>query len=173
MTRLSSIFSFNTLRGSLWPGSAVLLALTLVGLAEVGVRFLVPNLGWSEGRSSLGQWVRQLCYDIDTRCPEIWLMGNSVLAYGVDVDSLESRTSKTVIALPFGGATVSGATAMLEFFLRRAPRPPDLVVFCITKDDLNLHGERAWFEKNYLEYDTLRGMTFDRICRLADSRNTL
>lgn len=173
MTRPSSIFSFSTLRCSLRPGSAVVFALVLIGMAEIGVRHLTPNLGWYEGLSSLGQWVGRLEYELETRQPDIWLMGNSVLAYGVDVAALESRTGKTALAMPFGGATVAGSTAMLEYYIQRAPHPPKQVIYCITKDDLNLHGERSWISTKYLEYETWRGISFDRIFRLADSRNTI
>ena len=173
MTCLSSIFSFRTLRSSLRPGSAVVFALVLIGLAEIGVRHLTPNLGWYEGLSSLGQWMGRLEHELETHQPDIWLMGNSVLAYGVDVSAFENMTGKTAIAMPFGGATVAGSTAMLEYYLKRAPHPPQHVIYCITKDDLNLHGERAWISTKYLEYETWRGLSFDRIFRLADSRNTI
>ena len=173
MIRLSSIFSFRTLRSSLRPGSAVVFALALIGMAEIGVRHLTPNLGWYEGLSSLGQWVGRLEHELKTHQPDIWLMGNSVLAYGVDVAALEYQTGKTAVAMPFGGATVAGSTAMLEYYIKRAPHPPKHVLYCITKDDLNLHGERAWISTKYLEYETWKGLSFDRIFRLADSRNTI
>ena len=173
MIRLSSIFSFRTLRSSLRPGSAVVFALALIGMAEIGVRHLTPNLGWYEGLSSLGQWVGRLEHELETHQPDIWLMGNSVLAYGVDVAALEYQTGKTAVAMPFGGATVAGSTAMLEYYIQRAPHAPKHVLYCITKDDLNLHGERAWISTKYLEYETWKGLSFDRIFRLADSRNTI
>lgn len=173
MIRLSSIFSFKTLRGSFRPGAAILVTLCVLMMAEIGMRFFTPNLGWYEGLSSLGQWVARLQYDLKTHQPEVWLSGNSVLAYGVDIDRLEQQTYNSAVALPFGGATLAGDTAMVEYFLRRAPVPPKTVVFCLTKDDLNLNGERFWISKRYMEYDTWRGLTIDRIFRLADSRNTI
>lgn len=173
MTRRLSIFSFNTLRASFRPGTAVMVAVVCILLAEAGVRRLTPNLGWYEGLSSLGQWVGRLHHELKVHQPDTWLMGNSVLAYGVDIRTLEKRTGRKIAAMPFGGATVAGSTAMLEYYLKRAPRKPKHVVYCITKDDLNLHGERAWISTKYTEYDSWKGLTFDRIFRLADSRNTI
>lgn len=173
MTFRSSIFSFRTLRGSYWPGPAVWLALVIVAAVEIGLHLATPNLGWYEGLSSLGQWVRRLQHELDSRRPEIWLMGNSVLAYGIDTAEIERSTGRTVLAMPFGGSTVAGSTAMLEYYLRRVPRPPGQVVYCLTKDDLNVNGERAWISAKYLKYDTLGGLTTDRIFRLADSRSTI
>ena len=173
MTSPSSIFNFSTLRASFRPGAAAFLALILVAAAELGVRFLTPNLGWYEGLSSLNQWVARLRHELQTTQPDIWLMGNSVLAYGVDIAELERQTGKTALAMPFGGATVAGSTAMLEYYLRRVPRPPEHVAFCITKDDLNPNGERSWISETYLKYDTWRGLSLERMFRLADSRNTL
>ena len=173
MTRLSSIFSFKTLQGSFRPGAAALLALAFIAAAEIGVRLLTPNLGWYEGMSSLGQWVGLLQHEVKTRQPEVWLMGNSILAYGIDAESLERQTGLSVLALPIGAATLAGDAAMLEYFLRRAPVLPKKVIFCITKDDLNLNGDRAQISGHYLAYDTWRGISIDRIFRLADSRQTL
>ncbi len=100
-------------------------------------------------------------------------MGNSVLAYGIDTAELERLTGRTVVAMPFGGATVAGSTAMLEFYLRRAAQPPSQVIYCLTKDDLNQNGERAWISSKYLKYDSLEGLTIERVFRLADSRSTI
>jgi len=166
------------MRESLWrllrPSGACLLALVLVLAAECAVRALVPNLGWYEGLSSLTQWVNRLGYELKTVRPARWLCGNSVLAYGVDTDRLAAATGDTAsIALPFGGATFAGDVAMLSYFLRRAPQPPREVVFILTKDDLNSAGERSYTSKKYLEYDTLRGITLDRVLRLAGSRSTI
>lgn len=165
-------------RESLWrllrPSGACLLALAIVLAAEGAVRTLVPNLGWYEGIGSLTQWVNRLGYELKTVRPARWLCGNSVLAYGVDTDRLAAATGGTPsIALPFGGATFAGDVAMLSYFLRRAPQPPREVVFILTKDDLNAAGERAYTSRKYLEYDTWRGITLDRVLRLACSRSTI
>ena len=156
------------------PSAACLLALAIVLAAECTVRALVPNLGWYEGLSSLVQWVNRLGYELKTVRPARWLCGNSVLAYGVDTDRLAAATDDTAsIALPFGGATFAGDVAMLSYFLRRAPQPPREVVFILTKDDLNAAGERSYTSRKYLEYDTWRGITLDRVLRLAGSRSTI
>ena len=173
MKHRSSIFSFKTLQGSLRPGAAVWLALALLAAAELGLRILTPNLGWYEGMSSLNQWVSLLRHELKTRRPEIWLMGNSILAYSVDVERLNADHGLSVAALPIGGSTLGGDTAMLEYFLRRAPRSPRTVLFCITKDDLNPNGDRTSISRRYIEYDTWRGISPERLFRLVDSRQTL
>lgn len=162
---------------SLWrlllPSRALLLALVLLLFAELAVRLLVPNLGWYEGLSSFTQWVDRLRYELRTQRPDTWFLGNSVLAYGVDVDQYAAETGHTALALPFGGATFQGEIAMLEYFLRRAPVAPSNVIFCLTKDDFNPNGERAFTSRKYLEFDTWRGLSFDRVFKLAGSRNTI
>ena len=170
----SSIFSFSTLRASLWPGRALWLALVLVAAVETALRFCTPNLGWYEGISSLSQWVSRLDWELETRRPSVWLFGNSVLAYGVDADLLSSLSSRSCIALPFGGATLAGETAMMRRFWRTAPAHPSDLVFCITKDDVNPNGERSWISKKYLFYDTLAARLHpDRLFKLFSSRQTI
>jgi len=173
MTRLSSIFSSSTLRASLLPSRAVVFALAVVAAAELAVRAVPPDLGYYEGVSSLDEWVACLAHDIARDKPRRWLAGNSVLAYGVDAPRLARGSGTSCIALPFGGATFEGEVAMAEHFLRRAPAKPEEIVFCLTKDDFNANGERSWTSRRYLEYDTWRGLTLNRVLRLAGSRNTI
>ena len=170
----SSIFSFSTLRASLWPGRALWLALALVAAAETALRFCTPNLGWYEGMSSLSQWVSRLDWELETRRPSVWLFGNSVLAYGVDAPLLSDLSGRTCAALPFGGATLAGETAMMRRFWRTAPAHPSDLVFCITKDDVNPNGERSWISRKYLAYDTLPARLHpDRLFKLFSSRQTI
>lgn len=173
MTRLSSIFSSRTLHASLLPGKAVWFALALVAACELALRAVPPDLGYYEGASSLEEWVRCLERDIAGGKPPRWLLGNSVLAYGVDAPRLARGSGAGCAALPFGGATFAGETAMGEHFLRRAPAEPEEIVFCVTKDDFNANGERAETSGRYLAYDTWRGLTLNRLLRLASARNTL
>lgn len=170
----SSIFSFSTLRASLLPGRAVWLALALVAAVELLLRFSAPNLGWYEGLSSLPQWVSRLEWELRAHRPTTWLFGNSVLAYGVDTDALSATLSRPCIALPFGGATLSGDAAMMRHFHRTAPEKPTDLVFCITKDDVNPNGERSWISKKYLTWDTLPARLHpDRLFKLCSSRQTI
>ena len=173
MTSRLSRFSFKTLRSCFLPGLA-LLALLLVAAAEIALRFCSPNLGWYEGLSSLSQWVSRLSWEIETRKPAVWLFGNSVLAYGVDAPELSRLTGRSCAALPFGGATVAGETAMMRHFYRSAPRKPTDLVFCITKDDVNPNGERSWISKKYLAWDSLPSrLAPDRLFKLFSSRQTI
>lgn len=170
----SSIFSFSTLRASIRPGRAVWLAIVLVTAAELLLRFSAPNLGWYEGLSSLPQWVSRLEWELRDRHPTVWLLGNSVLAYGVDADALSATLARPCIALPFGGATLAGDAAMVRHFFRSAPEKPTDLVFCITKDDVNPNGERAGISKKYLGWDRLPARLHpDRLFKLCASRQTI
>ena len=60
MTRLSSIFNFDTLRGSFRPGRAVAAALLLVAAVEAGARWLGPHLRMEESIASFDLWVDHL-----------------------------------------------------------------------------------------------------------------
>lgn len=172
MTRLSSIFSFSTLRTSFWPGGAVVAAVALIAALELGIRFYAPRTSWRSGFPSFDLLVDHYRYRLATTRPDVWLMGNSTLAGGVDVEQLTTASGRAIQALPVGSGTLAGQTAMLDYFLRRSPVPPTQVVVCLTKDDLNARGGRADVSARYLEYDSWRGLTVDRLFRLDDVRTT-
>jgi hypothetical protein len=168
MIRLSSIFSFSTLRGSFRPTGAAVMAVALVVALELGVRLYAPRIQWSAGIPSFDLLVDHYRHRLANTRPDIWLMGNSTLERGVDEILLQSTTGHSIQPLPVGSGTLAGEIAMLEYFLRRTPAFPKRVVFCLTQDDLNDRGYRAEISKRYLEYDSWRGWTVDRFFRLDD-----
>jgi hypothetical protein len=173
MTPPSSTSSSKTLRATFWPGRAAALALVLVALAEFGARRLAPNIRLEESVASFDLWADHLARDVNARRPEIWLIGNSTLHYGVDAGRMQSEGGASVMALPFGSGTLAGETAMLDYFLRRTRARPRQVVFFLTKDDLNSGGLRADVSRTYLKYGTWRGIDMGRLFRLDDIRKTL
>lgn len=179
----SSIFSFSTLSASLWPGRALWLALALVAAAETALRFWPPRLGYHEGISSLPQWVSLLEWELETRRPTVWLLGNSVLAYGVDAEALSASTGQSCLALPFGNATLAGDVAMASHFADHLSHAhakgtsrllPRNIVVCITKDDVNPNGLRAWLSKKYMSWDSLSArLQPGRMFKIFASRQTI
>lgn len=63
------------------------------------------------------------------------------------------------IKLCHGAATVTGSSAMLDFYLGRCTYTPDFVLLALTKDDLNLNGLGSTVSKTYLEYMTWKKYT--------------
>lgn len=170
MTRLSSIFSFDTLRASFRPGRAAILAAAILVAGEGGLRLAAPRLEWRGGVPSFDLLVSHYRYALARDRPARWLMGNSTLERGIEFERLASLSGIPLQALPVGSGTLAGQVAMLEYFLRRVPTPPREVVFCLTKDDLNRHGYRAEISRRYLDYGTWRDLTVDGLFRLDDVR---
>lgn len=81
--------------------------------------------------------------DIKARPCDIFLVGNSTLAEGVDRPLLEQLTGKQVAKMPMGSATVRAMTACLERYLAESPTKPGTVVVMVSPDDLNKNGYRA------------------------------
>jgi hypothetical protein len=151
MTRLSSIFSFETFRLRPWFPKATIAALLLLAGAEVAARHAVKTQKLHVDPSG-----RQLLADhrnaIKRNQGDIWLLGNSTLGYGVDEKLLATRTGTHLLKLPHGSATVGASAKLLNYYLDLAPHPPREVVVFVTKDDLNLNGYRAAVSA---EYETL------------------
>ena len=156
MKRHSSIFSFETLERPRSAPKGALFAVSLLLLFEFATRLLVANEMLVQVLP-LADWVASKRDTILREHPDVWLLGNSTLDYGVDTDILEKASGFTVVKLSHGSATVRGSVAMLEYYLSRVDRIPKAVVLLATKDDLNRNGSRADASDRYLEYDTLLG----------------
>ena len=150
MTRLSSIFSFDTLRASFRPGRAVVLAVAFLAAGEGGLRLAAPRFQWRDGVPSFDLLVSRYRYALARHRPALWLLGNSTLERGVEFDRLASLAGVSIQALPVGSGTLAGQVAMLEYFLHRTPAPPRQVVFCLTKEDLNRQGKTAEISRRNL-----------------------
>lgn len=151
MTRLSSIFSFETFRLRPWFPKATLAALLLLVGAEAATRSEVRR-----GKLHVDPTARQLIADhvklISGNKDDIWLLGNSTLGYGVDEKLLAQKTGAHFLKLPHGSATVGASARILNYYLSldsaKAHPPREVVVF-VTKDDLNLNGYRAEVSAEY------------------------
>jgi hypothetical protein len=151
MTRLSSIFSFETLRVSRWFPRATVAALALFVGAEAAARYAVHKHKLQIDPSGR-QLIEQHCKAVTQNQGDIWLLGNSTLGFGVDQKLLAQRTGANLLKLPHGSATVGATARLLDFYLGMAPHAPREVVVFVTKDDLNLNGFRA---SASVEYETL------------------
>lgn len=168
----SSIFSFKTLRGFVRPGRAVWLAVGLILGAEGLVRWAGVSGHLPPPRSLDEHVSHQLARTRETE-GAIWLVGNSTLGYGVDTDELQRTLGRPVVALIHGSTTARGSVAMVDYYLRNGARKPSRIVMCMTKDDLNVNGERAAKSKRYLLYGSWRSLSLERALLLARSREDI
>ena len=168
----SSIFSFKTLRGFVRPGRAVWLAVGLILGAEGLVRWAGVS-GHLPPPRSLDEHVSQQLARTREAEGAIWLVGNSTLGYGVDIDELQRILGRPVVALIHGSATVRGSAAMVDYYLRNGAQKPSRIVMCMTKDDLNLNGERTATSRRYLNYGSWRAFSLERALILARSREDI
>lgn len=153
MTRLSSIFSFDTLRlrGGLGAPKAMLLALVLLVGAELTARHALHR-GWIKRDPSLPHLIEDQRADIARHPDAVWLLGNSTLAVGVDEKQLASATGIEMVKLIHGSATVRASKRMLEYYLAAAPKPPRQLLFFVNIDDLNINGDRTERSQGYIQF---------------------
>lgn len=82
---------------------------------------------------------------------DIWLVGNSTLANGVNTDQVEKGTGLKVLKTPMGSATGEAMCLLaIEGIKSIKKMPADLFLF-VTKDDFNLKGLRGETSKNYIK----------------------
>jgi len=129
---------------------ATLLALLVLVAAEVGVRYRKAQSDSIFGHSFVFQFHR---YEqmVQATPQDIWLIGNSTLAAGLDEPAFEAATGLSTAKMPHGSCSLAGYAALVDYYLDRGPAPKRLVIF-ITKDDLNLRGLRADSTEQYTRY---------------------
>ena len=159
-----SIFSFDTLTGPWRSPKAAILALVLFASTEFVVRAQLATEHIATD-PSLWSLAREHRLEIDERRPQVWLMGNSTLAYGIDVDSLRRETGQKLVAISHGTATARASSAMLAHYLRLSPKVPETVVLFVSKDDLNMSGSRAHASRRYHRFDSLFGWQLEDLLR--------
>ncbi len=111
--------------------------------------------------------------------PPLWLVGNSVLEFGIDQKQMSKALGIQIIKLCHGGATVRGSAAMLDFYLNEISYKPEYVMLVVSKDDFNPNGFGAqtsetyldlmtWkkFKRNYSWLRSVRGSLYDKILTL-------
>jgi hypothetical protein len=176
MKHLLSIFNFNTMRGSMKMPRAVILCLCLVFTAEMAARMMVRT-GRLEQDKSLQKLLADNVSYLQQNRPPLWLVGNSVLEFGIDQKQLSKDLGLAAISLCHGGATVRGSAAMLDFYLQEVSYKPEYVMLVVSKDDFNPNGLGArtsetylrlmpwWgkYKKNYSWLRSVRGSLYDKI----------
>jgi hypothetical protein len=171
MKHLLSIFSFDTLRLPRLVPLSWLLAFLLVVLAEGTARVLLHN-GVLKHTGSLKGLIEGNLASLLESPAEIWLVGNSVLAYGIDEQYLSGNFDIDTAKLCHGSATVRGSAAMLDYYLQRLEYRPSLLVILVTKDDFNVAGDRAVNSQAYIEYTTWKS-TVRYCCTLRSARRSI
>ncbi len=139
------LFDFNTLRLPRRVPHDVLLALLLLVGCEVAARaYFVPD-------GSLRQLVDGYVDRLNADHPSIWLCGNSTMNAGIDAESLGQRLDESVIKLAHGTATFRASVGLLDYYLSRTQTPPQTLIVCTFKDDLNPNGYNARVSEQFNE----------------------
>ena len=158
---------------------AVILCLCVVFTAEVAARMMVRT-GRLEQDKSLQKLLADNVSYLQQNRPPLWLVGNSVLEFGIDQKQLSKDLGLAAISLCHGGATVRGSAAMIDFYLQEVSYKPEYVMLVVSKDDFNPNGLGArtsetylrlmpWWEKykkNYSWLRSVRGSLYDKILTL-------
>lgn len=144
-----SIFSFETLKGSLAPTRAVCLALLLLVVVNVLVKRAIDSdlLYVSNPRLMVTKGIESL---VESEA-ELWWIGNSTMAAGVDQTVIADAAVKDSVFLELGSATLEATVALAVNAIEQSSRKPEKLILFFTKDDLNAHGERAVASRRYLE----------------------
>lgn len=148
MTDSSSIFSFETLdKGSLRPSRAVLGAIVVVLALNI-----YAGRAWQRGEifSSMPTGMLQECREKTREYRDVWLLGNSTLAKGIDETLLQELTEVKIAKMAFASATLTAQCQLAGHLLEETAQPPTQVWLFVTKDDLNANGARAEVSQQYL-----------------------
>lgn len=144
------MLGFDTLRGPWCLRRELVIALLVVASVEALARFQLTRGQWVVGESLAGV-VQSFQQSLATKRPRIWLAGNSTLSCGTDRNALESMVSEPVAILVHASCTLRASAAMLDFYMRHAPRQPEQVVVTVTIDDLHSSGYRSQISQTYLD----------------------
>jgi hypothetical protein len=153
MRRLSSIFSFNTLRLPCRVPRATVLALAILVALEAAAQVAIRT-GKLQRDPSLHTLIDDHRRAIQTHAYEVWMFGNSMLDWGIDAAEFSHLTGKRVAKMPHGNATPRASVALLRYYLESTPRPrrPKSVMLFFAEDDINRNGYRADESQHYLDY---------------------
>jgi hypothetical protein len=138
--RLSSIFSFETLRIGRFTCRAMGLALLLVLLAEGACRVGVKR-GWLQRDPQLKEHIDNLTAAVAGAPRAFWFLGNSTLGAGLDRGALPPDMLGKTHLLIHGSASLRSGNAMLEYYLQRASAPPDTLVVFNLPSHMNRNGK--------------------------------
>lgn len=131
-----------------WIPKAALLAVLLVTVVNVLAARLIAHTSWlpSEPRALVKKQIDEL-----RECRQVWLLGSSTLAQGIDPELLENETGKDVAVLTLGSAGPVSLTEMALEALADNVKPPQAIYLFLFKDAFN--GNRPTFDKDqrYIE----------------------
>lgn len=148
MRLLSSIFSFKTLQ---WRGGiprawtlALILYFFLNVLVVIGKRSEILFTGMPEVQ------VKDFIESVQ-QPKDLWLIGNSLLAFGVDSGSLKSGSNISFSRISIGSGTFEAMSALAQLALSKTQAPPEVILVFVSKDDFNLNGRRQVASQRYLK----------------------
>jgi len=144
------MLGFDTLRGPWRLRRELVAAVFVVASVEVLARYQVNQGHWVAGESLAGI-VQSFQQSLATERPRIWLIGNSTLSCGADRNALASIVGERVAILSHSSSTLRASAAMLDFYMRHAPRQPERTVVTVTIDDLHRSGYRSKISQTYLD----------------------
>lgn len=171
MTRLSSIFSFKTLKLKPAVPRAVLVALLVVACVEGAVRYRHAQRDSHFGHSFVFL-IRDYEQQTNESGADTWLLGNSTLAASIDEPMFEELAGIDSVKLPHGSCNLAGYDTLLGYYLAQAPAPKRLIVF-ISKDDLNQAGLRSELTQQYLDFADESGLRPSHWLTLSFDREAL
>lgn len=133
-----------------WVPKAALLTLAMLVLINFLSGWLIAQTGWlpSEPRLLVQKQIQSL-----RECDQIWLLGSSTLAQGVDPEQLKEETGKQIAMLTLGSAGPVSLTEMAMVGLADSSAPPDAIYLFLFKDALN--GNRPTIDNDRRYVDSL------------------
>ncbi|MEZ6147676.1 MAG: hypothetical protein R3B91_20070 [Planctomycetaceae bacterium] len=118
------------------PGDVMLAMLLLVG-CEVAARVTFQPDG------SLRQLLEGYVVRLNDEQPQTWVCGNSTMNAGIDAEVMQQSLKGSVIKLAHGTATFRASVDLIEYYLSQTNKPPQTLIVCSFKDDLNPNGYNA------------------------------
>jgi hypothetical protein len=128
-----------------------MLAQALLVAAELIVRAAVRH-GALRPSPSMYSLIQGNVDRLRDRPYDVWLLGNSTLAFGLDERAFAELTGSSAISMPHGSATPRALAALADYYLARAARPPQTIVIFATEADFNANGYRARASRGYFDY---------------------
>ena len=133
-----------------WGGLA--LCLLLLAGAEAGTRGL-ESTGFFPPPASLDGMVMDRLDRMGAQPmhADLWLLGNSTLAEGIDEDAFTQAVGTRSWKLPHGSATAMSSIDLAGYYLHQLDAPRRIVLLT-TVDDYNRNGVRAERSQKYVDF---------------------
>lgn len=153
------------------PAAALLAA--LIVLAAEGASRLAVARGWVRPVAGIEVHVDMQLGDLLERGPDLWFLGNSTLAYGLEMPLDGPCEGVHAAKLTHGSATLAASTRMLRHYVEQGAGPPSAVLVFLTKDDLNTNGYRAEKSRRYEAIGNGPSLDLDDVIMLSAIRSRL